>query len=176
MAGGKETPRQKMIGMMYLVLTALLALQVSNAVLEKFIFMNVSLERMASDYETKNNSTVSGMAAEVAKRNNLAEEVAVLNLAKEVQENTTSVMKTLRDLKESMAQITGGYNETGGLIGASDYDKVSTMMLQQGKAKELEKMLNDYAKFMIAKTGSQYAQEQDAPACCSLCTGPKRSR
>jgi gliding motility-associated protein GldM len=36
MAGGKETPRQKMIGMMYLVLTALLALQVSNAVLEKF--------------------------------------------------------------------------------------------------------------------------------------------
>ena len=26
MAGGKETPRQKMIGMMYLVLTALLAL------------------------------------------------------------------------------------------------------------------------------------------------------
>ena len=47
-----------MIGMMDLVLTGLLALQVSNAVLEKFIFMNVSLERMASDYETKNNTTV----------------------------------------------------------------------------------------------------------------------
>ena len=29
MAGGKETPRQKMISMMYLVLTALLALNVS---------------------------------------------------------------------------------------------------------------------------------------------------
>ncbi len=71
MSAAKETPRQKMIGMMYLVLTALLALQVSNAVLEKFIFMNVSLERMASDYETKNNATVSGMTAEVAKRNNL---------------------------------------------------------------------------------------------------------
>jgi hypothetical protein len=58
MAGGKETPRQKMIGMMYLVLTALLALQVSNAVLEKFIFMNASLERMAYDYEEKNNQQV----------------------------------------------------------------------------------------------------------------------
>lgn len=33
MAGGKETPRQKMIGMMYLVLTALLALNVSKQVL-----------------------------------------------------------------------------------------------------------------------------------------------
>lgn len=35
MAGGKETPRQKLIGMMYLVLTALLALQVSSAIIEK---------------------------------------------------------------------------------------------------------------------------------------------
>ena len=36
MAGGKETPRQKMIGMMYLVLTALLALNVSKSVLDAF--------------------------------------------------------------------------------------------------------------------------------------------
>jgi hypothetical protein len=45
MAGGKESPRQKMIGMMYLVLTALLALQVTSAILEKFILINNSLER-----------------------------------------------------------------------------------------------------------------------------------
>ena len=38
--GGKETPRQKMIGMMYLFYTALLALQVDTAVLEKFILIN----------------------------------------------------------------------------------------------------------------------------------------
>jgi hypothetical protein len=40
MAGGKETPRQKMIGMMYLVLTALLALNVSSAILLKFQFLD----------------------------------------------------------------------------------------------------------------------------------------
>ncbi len=159
MSAAKETPRQKMIGMMYLVLTALLALQVSNAVLEKFIFMNVSLERMASDYETKNNATVAGMAAEVAKRNNLPEEVAVLNAAKEVQDHTNTVMENLRGLKETMVRITGGiHEETGELIGASDYSKVSTLMLgPEGKAKDLEKYLNEYAKFMIEKTGSQYA-------------------
>ena len=44
MAGVKETPRQKMIGMMYLVLTAMLALQVSSATIEKFILLNNSLE------------------------------------------------------------------------------------------------------------------------------------
>ena len=31
MSGGKETPRQKMIGMMYLVLLALLAMNVSKS-------------------------------------------------------------------------------------------------------------------------------------------------
>ncbi len=45
MAGGKETPRQKMIGMMYLVLTALLALNVSNAVLEKFAIIDDTLSQ-----------------------------------------------------------------------------------------------------------------------------------
>lgn len=44
MSGGKETPRQKMIGMMYLVLTALLALNVSNAVLEKFAIIDDTLK------------------------------------------------------------------------------------------------------------------------------------
>ncbi len=160
MSGGKETPRQKMIGMMYLVLTALLALQVSNAVLEKFIFMNVSLERMATDYETKNNGTVSSMVSKVAERNNLKEEVAILDLAKEVQSKTTSIMENLRELKETMVKITGGRNpETKALVGASDYDKVSTMMLQQGKGKELEKMLNDYASFLVTATGSKHADK-----------------
>ena len=46
MAGGKETPRQKMIGMMYLVLTALLALNVSKEILNAFIIVNTGLEPM----------------------------------------------------------------------------------------------------------------------------------
>ena len=44
MAAYKETPRQKMIAMMYLVLTALLALNVSVEILEAFIVVNESLE------------------------------------------------------------------------------------------------------------------------------------
>lgn len=43
MAHGKETPRQKMIGMMYLVLTALLALNVSKDILNAFILVDESL-------------------------------------------------------------------------------------------------------------------------------------
>ncbi len=43
MAGYKETPRQKMIAMMYLVLTALLALNVSKEVLDAFVVVNESV-------------------------------------------------------------------------------------------------------------------------------------
>ncbi|MCB0823368.1 MAG: gliding motility protein GldM [Bacteroidales bacterium] len=44
MAGYKETPRQKMIAMMYLVLTALLALNVSKEILDAFLVVNDSIE------------------------------------------------------------------------------------------------------------------------------------
>jgi gliding motility-associated protein GldM len=60
MAGYKETPRQKMIGMMYLVLTALLALNVSVEILNAFMVVNDSMETTnktfsgkTSDYYTR---------------------------------------------------------------------------------------------------------------------------
>lgn len=45
MAGGKETPRQKMIGLMYLVLTALLALNVSKQILDAFVAIEDNIQR-----------------------------------------------------------------------------------------------------------------------------------
>lgn len=44
MASGKLSPRQKMINMMYLVLTALLALNVSKEILDSFVTINNGLE------------------------------------------------------------------------------------------------------------------------------------
>ena len=45
MAGGKETPRQKMIGMMYLVLTAMLALNVSKDILRAFVAIEENIQK-----------------------------------------------------------------------------------------------------------------------------------
>jgi len=53
MAGGKETPRQKMIGMMYLVLTALLALNVSKEILDAFVLINDGLESTKVTFKDK---------------------------------------------------------------------------------------------------------------------------
>lgn len=57
MAGGKETPRQKMIGMMYLVLTALLALNVSKQIVTAFITLNDKIDRSASSLDGRIDNT-----------------------------------------------------------------------------------------------------------------------
>ena len=49
-----KEPRQKMINMMYLVLTALLALNVSNEILNAFKTVNNSLNTASSMVEKKN--------------------------------------------------------------------------------------------------------------------------
>lgn len=54
MGGGKETPRQKMIGMMYLVLTALLAMNVSKQILQGYLSVNESLEKTRDNLQTNN--------------------------------------------------------------------------------------------------------------------------
>jgi gliding motility-associated protein GldM len=58
MAGGKETPRQKMIGMMYLVLTALLAMNISKDVLNAFVQINRGLVKNSANSEERANATL----------------------------------------------------------------------------------------------------------------------
>lgn len=53
MAGAKETPRQKMIGMMYLVYTALLAMNVSADILDAFAIVNDGQEKTNASIEMK---------------------------------------------------------------------------------------------------------------------------
>jgi gliding motility-associated protein GldM len=54
MGHGKETPRQKMIGMMYLVLTAMLALNVSATVLDAFVLVDSGLSQTTKSFTLKN--------------------------------------------------------------------------------------------------------------------------
>ncbi|MDD4602289.1 MAG: gliding motility protein GldM [Bacteroidales bacterium] len=59
MAGYKETPRQKMIGMMYLVLTAMLALNVSKQLMDAFLVVNESMETTNENLSKKLENTYS---------------------------------------------------------------------------------------------------------------------
>lgn len=127
MAGGKETPRQKMIGMMYLVLTALLALNVSSAVLEKFAIMNSTLVELIEEAEGVNENKLKAIEGSTS------DKPVVLDAkkrAQELREFTRATMESLNKLKEELAKDHAGKPMVGGEL-------VSNTNIAE------EKMLND---------------------------------
>ncbi|WP_255699299.1 MULTISPECIES: gliding motility protein GldM [Dyadobacter] len=148
MAGGKETPRQKMIGMMYLVLTAMLALQVSSAIIEKFILLNNSLELSSGAANKINQETVLKIKAAVEKAGNRSADVAVIKQAEEVRKFTADITNQINALKQEIInKAGGGFNEEGGIKNPQEEAKVAELMIAQGKrgkAYGLKQTLNAY--------------------------------
>src|SRR5262245_28105606 len=99
MAGGKETPRQKMIGMMYLVLTALIELKVSKAVLEKFAIINGTLEGLIKISTTKNEEQLAQIVDEGSKSNK-PEVVQAVKDGKEIRVRTEQMVKYIEGVKK----------------------------------------------------------------------------
>ncbi len=62
MAGGKLTPRQKMINLMYLVFIAMLALNMSKEVLSAFGILNIKIEDSNSITDIRNESSFQQLA------------------------------------------------------------------------------------------------------------------
>ena len=158
MSGGKETGRQKMIGMMYLVLTALLALNVSSTVIEKFIFLNDSLERSNIGAEDRNVQILEAMRSSVEKKGNDPKDVAVIKSGDDLRAKTVEVFTQLDEYKKQFIEETGGYEEgfdgnVHHLVGKTDYDGVGHYMMAveeggQGHGKEMKAILTDYTEFI----------------------------
>lgn len=113
MAGGKETPRQRMIGMMYLVLTALLALQVSNQILQKFILLNDGLERTSENFIRKNEISLSIIASTVEQQGNNEKDLPKLAASREIRTLSREVFDYIQDIKESLIEQANLLNEEG---------------------------------------------------------------
>src|SRR5688572_7103152 len=142
MAGGKETPRQKMIGMMYLVLTALLALQVSNAVLEKFAIIYETLEELTASAKVKNTVSLDALIEEKGKSPD-PKVVKALESSRQVRDLTKTTLESIEKLKVKMKDLSGTQEIDEALI--NDHSsKVATMMMSQPEGKAFEKLLNDY--------------------------------
>ncbi|WP_394993357.1 gliding motility protein GldM [Emticicia sp.] len=148
MAGGKESPRQKMINMMYLVLTAMLALQVSNALLQKFQLLNNSLERANGAANGNNEKSVGAIKKEIEKPGG-AQYAQVLQNAVEVRKITGEIDNYISSLKQEIINAGGGLDaETGGVKNPAEEEKVAILMVgsaKNGKGYALKQKLNDFA-------------------------------
>ena len=97
MAGGKETPRQKMIGMMYLVLTALLAMNVSKEIINAFITLNNKMEFQNETFEQSNAAKQASIQSSLA--------TAILEAGYEGMSPGEAYAKALQDNKNSVVKL-----------------------------------------------------------------------
>ena len=90
-----------MIGMMYLVLTALLALNISNAVLEKFAVLNNTLSELRNEASEVNEKTLSSIMAATSSQERVKD---AKNRAQQVREATNKVIADLDVYKVKLSQ------------------------------------------------------------------------
>lgn len=167
MAGGKVSPRQKMINMMYLVLTALLALNVSAEILKSFDLIAQSLASAASKIDTKNEqvaASIKDAVDEELKQGN-AKNKDLVKSVDNIRNETAKVINYIEARKKDMfsAEIGNTDPATGKLLKPDDTEKNYRywMIEKDGKAgadtdnekrgagwaRDLRKTLNGYSEF-----------------------------
>ncbi len=100
MASGKLSPRQKMINMMYLVLTAMLALNVSSEILKAFYKFEVSMQNSGKNLDLGNQKLLLAMDKEVEKQGEGKAKV-LRDKAYEAQKVANEFTKYIDDINEN---------------------------------------------------------------------------
>jgi gliding motility-associated protein GldM len=176
MAGYKETPRQKMIAMMYLVLTALLALNVSKSMLDAFLVVNQSMENTIDVFESKLGDLYGSFdkqyqlqpgkvedywsKAQEAKRlsNELKEYIETLKFQVVKKSERTDSLETLQkyyvleefpDPDDSRKTIQLQSLNMPSVPTKDKYDESTNYFINQKKAEELRAKIEDYRAAMI---------------------------
>jgi len=106
MAAGNLSPRQRMINMMYLVLTALLALNVSKEVLQSFFEVNKGIERTTKNFNLKNSETYA--AFDNAAENNPVKYKEVRVQAYSVKEKVDDIILYIQEMKYDLVSAVDG--------------------------------------------------------------------
>jgi len=160
MSGGNcpETPRQKMIGMMYLFLTALLAINVSGELLQAFVTMDQGFVQSRETVERKNNVLYTQF--ENAFNTNNAKVGSYWDEARKIREEADKLVNHIQDLKVMFAQKSSGPESTpDNYTGIDNQDIAPQVMIteKQGeRSKELKKSINNYRDMLLS-----YLSEDD---------------
>ena len=116
MGGAKETPRQKMISMMYIVLTALLALNVSKQILDAFVAIEANIQKGALTQLQRGDDLKGELTGELA-NSKLADEAEkrkkikdALKSIAEIDKETQVIIKNVDDAKLLLLEELGELN------------------------------------------------------------------
>ncbi|HUX57731.1 MAG TPA: gliding motility protein GldM [Bacteroidales bacterium] len=173
MAHEKLSPRQKMIGMMYLVLTAMLALNVSKEAVEAFKKVDEGLTLTIANYAIKNNLIYQQFDRAAAE--NPAKAGKLKTAAYQVKERADEVFEFIQGLKIEIIKEAEKDPETPAVKGNEviveeikriDDTNVPSQILiganENGKANDLKAILNEYREFLISVLDGKNISAEDA--------------
>jgi gliding motility-associated protein GldM len=108
MSSQKLTPRQKMINMMYLVLIALLALNVSREILKSFYLFELSFHDANAEMEAKNLETMNSFNAKMSDEKTKARAEEWVILAQEARKISADFNSYVEQIKTDVIKNGGG--------------------------------------------------------------------
>jgi len=153
MAHGKETPRQKMIGMMYLVLTAMLALNVSKDVLDAFVIVDHGLNQTTDNYASKNEGLYGKIDFEFAQNQAKAGEWKAKSDS--VRQMSEDLFAFINECKVQIVEISDpeaivdGEVELEEVQKKDNTDTPAQVMIVNKKGDELEERIDAFREKMI---------------------------
>ena len=173
MAHEKLSPRQKMIGMMYLVLTAMLALNVSKEAVEAFKKVDKGLTQTIANYTIKND--VIYKEFDRAASENPAKAGKYKTAAYQVKERADEAFNYIQGLKIEIIKKAERDPETPAVKGneviieevkrIDDTNVPSEILIganENGKANDLKALLSEYRQFLIATLDGKNPTAEEA--------------
>lgn len=158
MAQGKQTPRQKMINLMYLVFIAMMAMQVDRQVLRSFEGITVTLDD-SSKLTADNNQTFYEQIVNKAKED--PDYAAIQGKAEQVKTESNKVYDVIEGIRQALMkeqeyelpafgagdEVETNYNSL------QNVDVITKLLFQKQdtpteKGAELKKAIDDYKTFM----------------------------
>ncbi|MEI9934183.1 MAG: hypothetical protein WDM71_04890 [Ferruginibacter sp.] len=109
-----KEPRQKMINIMYLVLTALLALNVSSQILNAFIVVDKSLTTSNDNISASNNTIYQSLQAQLKDPGTAPKALIWNGKADTVKALSAQMYKYIDNLKQELKEESGLHNDENG--------------------------------------------------------------
>jgi len=149
--GLPKEPRQKMINMMYLVLTALLALNVSAEILNAFKTVNNSITSANAVLDDNNRTIYASLKDKLGDEKTRQKAEIWAPRAMAAQKMSQELYDTINNLKMRLMREAGYAPERGDTTYHEDnLDAPTRLFDNQGEGKKLYQMLGDYKKNILA--------------------------
>ena len=147
-----KEPRQKMINMMYLVLTALLALNVSNEVLEAFKTVDKSIVTSNTSLDTKNKVIYDAFGEELKDAQTKAKAEIWAPKAQQVKKLSADMDNYLTSMKQQLKKESGLRTDDKGVeeFKEDDLDAATRLFAEKGEGKNMYEKLAAYKRDVLA--------------------------